>query len=64
MNKVLSEHVEWLGKQVVDIAVQIHKTLGQADWKKFMRPVLADQTDGPYNVVLLGVLAPWWRKKY
>lgn len=28
MNKVLSEHVEWLGKQVVDIACQIHKTLG------------------------------------
>ena len=28
MNKVLSEHTEWLGKQVVDIAFQIHKALG------------------------------------
>ena len=28
MNKILSEHVEWLGKQIVDIAFQIHKTLG------------------------------------
>jgi len=28
MNKVLNEHVEWLGKQIVDIAFQIHKTLG------------------------------------
>lgn len=28
MNKILSEHVEWLGTQIVDIAFQIHKTLG------------------------------------
>src|ERR1700730_17337765 len=28
MNKVLSEHIEWLGKKIVDIAFQIHKTLG------------------------------------
>jgi GxxExxY protein len=28
MNKLLNEHVEWLGKQIVDIAFQIHKTLG------------------------------------
>jgi GxxExxY protein len=28
MNKVLSEHIEWLIKQIVDMAFQIHKTLG------------------------------------
>ena len=28
MNKILDEHTEWIGKQTVDIAFQIHKALG------------------------------------
>ncbi len=28
MNTKLVDHKEWLGKQVVDIAYQLHKTLG------------------------------------
>jgi len=28
MHKEEKEHIEWLGKQIVDIAFQIHKALG------------------------------------
>ncbi len=28
MDKILNEHQEWLGKQIVDIAYHIHKALG------------------------------------
>lgn len=28
MHKEEKEHIEWLGKQIVDIAFQLHKTLG------------------------------------
>jgi GxxExxY protein len=26
--RILSKHEEWIGKQVVDVAFQIHKSLG------------------------------------
>ncbi|HEY2721749.1 MAG TPA: GxxExxY protein [Chitinophagaceae bacterium] len=28
MNKILDDHIEWPGNQIVDVAFQIHKTLG------------------------------------
>ena len=39
MYNPLSEREEFLGKEIVDAAYKVHKELGPAYWKEFMKLV-------------------------